>query len=40
MPEENREPDIKVTDRRRFSPEGEPLEDTDTTAARVKAQGY
>jgi hypothetical protein len=26
MPEESREPEIKVTDRRRFSPEGEPLD--------------
>ncbi len=27
MPEDDREPEIKVTDRRRFSAEGEPLED-------------
>jgi hypothetical protein len=27
MGEENREPEIKVTDRRRFSPEGDPLEE-------------
>jgi len=27
MSEENRDPEIKVTDRRRFSPEGDPLDD-------------
>lgn len=30
MSEENPDPEIKVTDRRRFSPEGDPLEDHPT----------
>ena len=30
MSEENRDPEIRVTDRRRFSPEGEPLDPAET----------
>jgi hypothetical protein len=33
MAEENREPDIKVTDRRRFSADGEPLDSADDAPA-------
>ena len=35
MSQENRDPEIKVTDRRRFSPDGEPLEEAETAAARA-----
>jgi hypothetical protein len=31
MNQENRDPEIKVTDRRRFSPEGDPLDSADAS---------